>query len=153
MSTGAWEVVAQGDPADLAHLQDNVRDARIEFVPVEDGNVALRLADFAGCAVHAHVRELAEQHLAMLSGVLKVVRGSRQPLKAGAVLWRRADGLRDVFVRLEGAQVAIAGGDVGLIVRDAGGNVEPPPESPAMARTRLAMVNAAVAEGSAACSA
>jgi hypothetical protein len=81
------------------------------------------------------VRDLAVQQFAILSGVLKGVRGSRRPLEAGAVLRRRPDGSRDIFVRLEGAQVTVTGGDVGLTEYDVYGNAKPAPDSSSMVRT------------------
>lgn len=149
--TGAttWEVRIQGRASDLAHLARYFTGPEITVRKDERDNCyLLQLASFSALLDSNAVLNAAQESLPVLSGVLKLVRNSDEPLRADGAVYRRApDGRRDVFMHIqETLKIKVEMGDVELRVTDAQGvvrEVAPPPRS--VAAARLAFADAAVA--------
>jgi hypothetical protein len=120
-----WQVQVQGWNSDPEHLARH--SASTPFLVSKDGRDGCFLYEsdsFATCQTSEEVLELADDELLVLSGVLKRMRDSPQPLRTGAVYRRNAAGGRDVFVHIhEGIQVRAEVGEVTVTVTDADGNV------------------------------
>jgi hypothetical protein len=145
-----WQVQIQGSPHDLEHL------ARVFTAPPtcvardeRDGVFLYESALFQTCTTSEEVWAIADEQLAILSGVLTILRSSREPLISGAVYRRNAAGGRDVFVRVQHTVQARAEvGEVTVTVNDSEGNPITRPSLPPriMVFMQLAAVDSAVAK-------
>lgn len=147
--TNQWKVQVSGAARDLDYLlkETGTEPKRVERASVESGY--LYVSDsFARATKPEDVRDLAREELAVLSGILRVARGSRTSLKAGAVYKANSNGGMDAFLFVEDGIYATTFGEPTLIVRDAAGNVIPRPKgiSRAIKLGRLAETDAAVAK-------
>lgn len=149
-SASPWQVQIQGWGSDLEHLARHFELQPFRVVKDErDGEFVYESDAFAACSTSEEVLAIAEREFCVLSGVLKLVRGSHEPLRTGAVYKRNAAGGRDVFVHLHDTlQLRAELGDVTVAVTDNQGNVvtkpAPPPRTIALAR--LAATDTAVAK-------
>ena len=96
-----WQVQVTGHAFDLDHLVRNFKDQPRRMVKDErDGSYSYESVSFNACSTSAEVLAIAEQELQVLSGVLRVGRGTADRLRPGAVYRRTANGGRDVFVHV-----------------------------------------------------
>lgn len=145
-----WLVQIQGSTSDLEHLARyfNAPPKRV-FKDTRDAGFLYQSVSFAACSTSAEVLALADQEFAVLSGVLRFTRESREPLRSGAVYRQNSSGGRDVFVHIrERLQLRMELGEVTVTVTDRDGNVltrpTPPPRTVLLAQ--LAESDAAVAK-------
>lgn len=149
-SANPWQVQIRGWGSDLEHLARHFQSQPYRVTKDErDGGFFYESDAFASCSTSEEVLALAEKEFCVLSGVLKLSRGSHEPLRAGAVYKRNAAGGRDVFVHLHDTlQIRAELGEVTVMVTDSQGNVvtkpAPPPRTIAIAR--LAVTDGAVAK-------
>jgi hypothetical protein len=145
-----WQVQIQGWGSDLEHLARHFESLPFRVVKDErDGGFVYESDAFTVCSTSEEVLAIAEREFCVLSGVLKLARGSHEPLRAGAVYKPNAAGGRDVFVHLHDTlQIRAELGDVTVTVTDAQGNVVTKPARPprTIAIARLAATDAAVAK-------
>ena len=146
-----WQVQIQGWVSDLEHLARHFTSHPLRVVKEErDGGFVYESEAFATCGTSEEVLAAAEKELRVLSGVLKLARGSHEPLRAGAVYKRNAAGGRDVFVHVRDTlEIRTEIGDVTVTVADSQGNPvprPPPPPPRTVAIARLAATDAAVAK-------
>ncbi len=145
-----WQVQLHGWGSDLEHLARHFGSQPVRVVRDERDGAFLYESDaFATCSTSEEVLAIAEKELCALSGVLKLCRGSHEPLRPGAVYKRNAAGGRDIFLHLRDTlQVRVEFGEVTVTVTDSQGNVvtKPPPPPRSIAITRLALADAAVAK-------
>lgn len=145
-----WQVQVQGWTSDLEHLARHFVSTSFRVSKDERDSGFLYESDsFAACQTSEEVLKLANNELCVLSGVLKMVRDSPEPLRTGAVYRRNAAGGRDVFLHIqETLHVRAEIGEVAVAVTDADGNVitrpAPPPRTVTIAR--LAVTDASVAK-------
>jgi hypothetical protein len=150
MSTSAWQVQIQGWASDLEHLARHFTATRYRVVKDDRGDGFLYESDaFGNCATSEDVLKVADEELCVLSGVLKLVRDSPEPLRTGAVYRQNATGERDAFVHIHATLHARAElGEITVTVTDSAGNVvtqhAPPPRTVAV--SQLASTNEAVAK-------
>lgn len=124
-STYSWEVQIQGDQFDLEHLARHFESSDVSVSKSDrDDCYVLRADQFAACASSEEVLSAAEDELAIISGVLKLVIESRQPLHAGTAYKIHADGRREIFVHISETLVLRDECEATLI--DAQGNVVVP---------------------------
>ncbi len=129
-----WEVSLQGRDSDLRYLARHFASAPIIVTQSDsDSAFVLRLEAFGACKESTEVLALAERQIVVLSGILRFVRASSEPIRAGAVFRRRGGG-RDVFVHVRDVlRVRLEMGEPVVTVTDANGNVVSAPEVPAPA--------------------
>ena len=145
-----WQVQIQGWASDLEHLERHFAAFPTRVIKDErDGGFLYESTAFAACTTAQEVLDIADQEFAVLSGVLKLVRESPEPLRSGAVYRKNAAGGRDVFVQIrETVQLRAEIGEVTVTVTDSHGNVmtkpSPPPRTVLLAQ--LAASDAAVAK-------
>jgi hypothetical protein len=124
-STYSWEVRIQGDQFDLEHLARHFESSDVSVSKSDrDDCYVLRAAQFASCVTSEEVLSVAESELAIISGVLKLVIESRQPLHAGTAYKIHADGRREIFIHVSETLVLRDECEASLI--DAQGNVVAP---------------------------
>ena len=130
-----WEVQIQGCLSDLDHLARHFASGDMRVSRDERDDSYLYQSDaFGGCTTSEEVLQIAGSEFAVLSGVLKFGRGSRELLRAGTVYKWHSDGSRDVFVHVhDSIQVRVEMGEITVSVTDAEGNViirpSPPPRT------------------------
>lgn len=145
-----WEVQIHGWTSDLEHLARHLVSTSFRVSKDErDGGFFWGSDSLAACQTSEEVLKLANDELCVLSGVLKVVRDSPEPLRTGAVYRRNAAGGRDVFLHhQETLHVRAEFGEFTVTVADADGNFintpAPPPRTLAIAQ--LAVTDASVAK-------
>lgn len=145
-----WQVQVQGWASDLEHLARHFASTSFRVSKDErDGGFLYESDSFAACQTSVEVLKLANDELCVLSGVLKIVRDSPEPLRTGAVYRRNAAGGRDVFLHIqETLHVRAEFGEVTVTVTDAEGNVitrpAPPPRTVTIAQ--LAATDTSVAK-------
>jgi hypothetical protein len=126
-----WQVQLEGDARDLDFLVKICITG--QYKVLRDENTAEYLyesASFYSCTLFEEVERLAEEELAVLSGILKLERNGCCCLKFGAVYRPNQSGGRDIFVRIrESLQVRAEVGSVTAVVIDAAGNVITQPET------------------------
>jgi hypothetical protein len=145
MQSEPWEVQLQGGASDLEHLARNfITGALVVLWAQGDGSYLLRAASFAACsspdALFAEGRKIAT----LLSGVLRLVRGSDEPLRIGTAYRTNPQGNRDIVVPLKGVSARGTAGDLTPTVTDASGAVIPPPSARTVTILNLALADAAV---------
>lgn len=118
-----WQVPVQGAIQDLEHLARHFtalprvirRDtAAPGFVYESDA--------FARCTTSEEVLATADQEFSVLSGVIKLTRGSSEPLLCCGVYRRNAAGGRDTYLRVHDAVHAHIVDEVALTVMETNGN-------------------------------
>lgn len=123
----------QGWSSDLEHLARHFASTPYRVSKDDrDGGFLYQSDSFVACHTFEDVLNLANHELRVLSGVLKLMRDSPEPLGVGAVYRRNAAGGRDVFLHIqETLQVRAEFGEV--TVTDADGKVitgsAPPPRT------------------------
>ena len=122
-SNWRWEVQIRGTLSDLEHLARHFASTHPSvFRDERDDSYLYYSKAFDACETSEKVLATADDDLAVLSGILKFVRDSREPVFTGAVYKRHADGQRDVFVQLRGNQLRAEIGELTVTVTDAQGN-------------------------------
>jgi hypothetical protein len=147
-SLSPWQVQIQGAQFDLEHLAKYFASAPM-LVRTDDRapGFLYESEKFLSCATSEEVLEVAGQELLILSGILKLIRDSTEPLCTGAVYRANAAGGRDVFVHIhEGVHARAEAGIVGVTITDKEGNVVsvPPPPPRTVALSKLALADDAV---------
>ena len=123
-SANPWQIQVQGAVRDLEHLARHFTTLPRVFRRDEEGPGFLYESTvFAGCTTSDEVLDAANRELSILSGVLKLVQGSSEPLRGGGVYRLNAAGGRDAFLRVHDAVHAHIADEVTLAVTDANGNV------------------------------
>jgi len=139
-SPDLWQVQVQGWTSDLEHLARHFTSTPFRASKDErDGGFLYASDSLASCQTSEEVLKLTNDELCVLSGVLKLMHDSPEPLRTGAVYRRNASGERDVFVHIqETLQVRAKFGEVTVTVTDADGNVItrplPPPRTVTIAQ-------------------
>jgi len=145
-----WQVQVQGWTSDLEHLGCHFASTSFRVSKDERVDGFLYESDsFAACQTSEDVLKLANDELSVLSGVLKMVRDSPEPLRTGGVYRRNAAGGRDVFLQIQETLHARAEfGEVTVTVTDADGNVitRPAPLPRTVTIALLAATDTAVAK-------
>lgn len=141
-SPDLWQVQVQGWTSDLEHLARHFALTPFRVFKDETNGGFLYTSDsFVNCQTSEEVLKLTNDELSVLSGVLKLMRDSPEPLRTGAVYRHNESGGRDVFVQIHGAQLRIESGEVTVTVTDANGNVitrpAPPPRTVMIAQLAL----------------
>jgi hypothetical protein len=96
-----WEVQIRGLLPDLEHLATHFTSINSKvFRDERDGSYFYYSRAFKACDTSEKVFALANDDIAVLSGVLRFVRGSPEPLLTGAVHKHHADGKRDQFLHM-----------------------------------------------------
>lgn len=144
-----WEVDLVGDESDLNHLVKHFTNGPCHIWRDETtGQVLMRVDGFPPNAEARQVQEAASVTVRQLSGVLKVIRGSKTPLQTGGVMQRQANGTRNVFLFAESLAMATCFMEAAVFVRDANGNLverpSPPPRTLVLAK--LMLTDAALAK-------
>jgi hypothetical protein len=146
-----WQVKLEGDIRDLEFLANILGSGTRKVLRDERSSGYLYESDsFHSCSTSEDVERLAEEELAVLSGILKLERDARDGLKYGAVYRTNQNGGRDIFMRIhESLEIRVEMGAVTAVVTDAAGNVitqpaPPPPRSVVL--LQLAAGDAAVAK-------
>lgn len=140
----------QGWAPDLEHLARHFASTPFRILKDERDDGFLYESDsFATCQTSAEVLNLASDELCVVSGVLKIMRDSPEPLRTGAIYRRNAAGGRDVFLHIqESLQLRAEFGEVKVTLTDADGNVitrpAPPPRTVNIAQ--LAATDTSVAK-------
>lgn len=142
-----WKVHLEGRHSDLQHLELCFTSHPLRVTKDErEGGFVYASDAFGGCAASDEVLAIAEKELSVLSGVLKLARASREPVRAGAVHRCNESGGRDVFVR-DTLRVRV---DFDVTVEATNCESQPVAESPSVPRTvrfaRLALADSAVAK-------
>lgn len=127
-----WQVQLEGDHRDLEYLARTFPAGPQKVLRDSHGPGFLyESTSFHSCTTSEEVEQVAETQLAVLSGILKLERDARDPLRHGAVYKPNQNGGRDIFVRVrESIQARVEFGAVIAIVTDAAGNVVAPPPPP-----------------------
>lgn len=133
-----WQVPVQGTIQDLEHLALHFTALPRMVRRDEAGSGFLYESDsFARCNTSEQVLDAAIWELSVLSGVIRHVRGSHQPLLCAGVYRRNAAGGRDAFLRVHDAHHTHIAGEVALIGMNVNGNAvinqTPPPRTVALA--------------------
>lgn len=98
-----WQVQLQGWTSDLEHLTRHFTSTTCRVSKDERDGFLYSSDSFASCQTSEEVLKVANDELNVLSGVLKLVRDSHEPLRTGAVYRRNVSGRRDVFVHIQEA--------------------------------------------------
>jgi hypothetical protein len=146
MQSGPWQVQLQGSASDLEHLARNFTTAALEVAwSTGEGAFLLRAASFAACPSPDALFAEAIKIATVLSGVLRLVRGSHETLRVGMAYRTNPQGNRDIAVQSQGLHMRITGGDPTVTITGASGAVIPPPLPARTLRiAKLAFTDAAV---------
>ncbi len=126
-----WQVQLTGDVRDLDYLTNVMGEGARKVLREVAGGYLYESNSFLACVDSSEVEILAEKEVAVLSGILKVERGSRDRLNYGAVIKLNATGRRDIFVRIrEALHVRAEVSAMLAVIRDAKGNVIPQSDPP-----------------------
>lgn len=147
-----WQVQIEGDTCDLEFLAKILTTGPRKVLRDEKSPGYLYESDsFHSCFTSEEVEQLAEEELAILSGILKLERDASDGLKYCAVYRQNPNGGRDIFVCIR-ESLQVRGGEMGTVtavVTDAAGNVITQPEpSPSRSAVllQLAAGDAAIAK-------
>jgi len=146
-ATYHWEVQVQGDLFDLEHLVRHFQSPGVSVSKSDrDDCYVLRSDQFDSCTTAEEVLSIAEGELPIISGVLKFVIDSREPLRTATVYKIHADGRREIFQHMTETLVLRDECEATLI--DAQGNVVTSPVtiSRTTAITAIAKTDSAVAK-------
>ncbi|MGZ4999888.1 MAG: hypothetical protein ACXV7F_06270 [Methylomonas sp.] len=128
-----WEVQIRGHLSDLEHLASYFTSTNFSvFRDERDGSYFYCSKEFESCDTSEKVFAIANDNLAVLSGVLKFVRESFEPLITGTVHKHHADGKREQFLHMrECFQNRNEFFEATIAVADPHGNiVQQPPHPP-----------------------
>jgi hypothetical protein len=143
-----WQVQVEGDPWDLDYLIRLSEGSRWRFLrDVASVGYLYESDTLAALATSDEVERVARDELACLSGILKLERDSREPLRQRAIFRVSDDGGRDAFVRAQGFR-PIRFGTPSMLQTDAAGNALPEQtvQSRAAAILQVAAGNIAVSK-------
>ncbi len=134
-----WQVQIHGRASDLEHLARHFTGLPRRVTKDErDGRFLYASDSFAACATSEEVLAVADQELAILSGVVKLARKSHEPLRSGVIYRQNPAGGPDVFVPVETAQLRIEPGEVTVTATDSKDNLiarpTPPPRTVRLAQ-------------------
>lgn len=150
MKPNIWHLQLHGHPSDLAHLADNLSLPQVAVkVDCRDGGCTLYSDAFEDAQDSATVLARAIPILAILNGLLRIIRNVSDPVSTGAVFRTNASGGRDVFLHPAPAVVRIETWPVSVTIADKDGNAvpaPPPPPSRTHLLARLAVTNPIVAK-------
>ena len=142
-----WEIQIQGRVSDLEYLASHFTAPPLKVSKDErDDCYLLQSASFVTCTNSQAVTLMAAEQLANLSGALRFVGHSKEPLRLGSVYRRHTDGHRDVFVHIGATFYVHAGVDVTLTVTDSDGCIHPPAPPKVVTIMHLALIDPAVAK-------
>ncbi len=132
---GTWQIAVTGPPTDLEHLARHFTQPPARVLKEEQDGGSLEFiyesVSFAALASDEEVRAKADGELTILSGALRIARGSSEPIKGGNVYRIGANGGRNVFLRVHVGHAAIyEGADVVLAASNAAGEVVAQAPSP-----------------------
>jgi hypothetical protein len=121
----AWRVRIEGWQTDLEHLARYCSSLpRRIFEDGKERAFFYESDSFAALATSEDVLAVANQELAVLSGVLALVRGSSVRLTASSAYRRNEKGGEDIFLHIqETVSLRVEEGDVSVTLTDAQGNV------------------------------
>lgn len=123
-----WAIQLQGNANDLAYLAEHLTSSPTVVRSAAEGDGFLLQSErFEECGTAAEVAAVAVEVAAALSGILKWGRNSQEPLRLGAVVESRPNGIRNRTMHPETGRMEIKGILAGLIQRDADGAVLPAP--------------------------
>ena len=126
-----WQVQLLGDVRDLEYLANVMNSGLRKVLREKTDGYLYESNSFTTCDASSEVEQLAEEELAVLSGILKIERGAREALNYGAVYRQNAAGGRDIFVRVkETLHIRAEVSAMIAVVKDAQGNVIPQPVPP-----------------------
>lgn len=109
-----WQVQVEGLLPALENLAHHFHTLPTRVVKDErDGGFLYESDSFAACSEVNEVIDAADQEFAVLSGVLKITRGSDKRLRSGTVYRRKAAGEKDVYARLH--DTVQAKGEIGMV--------------------------------------
>lgn len=149
-SPNLWQVQVQGWVSDLEHLARHFTSTPFRVSKEErDGGFFYESDSFATWQTSEEVLKLANDELCTLSGVLKMMHNSPEPLRAGAVYRRNAAGGKDAFLHIKDTpQVHVEFGEATVTVTGAEGNVitKPVPTPRTVTIARLAATDNSVAK-------
>lgn len=118
-----WQVQVQGGCQDLEYLARYfVALPRVFHIDEAGPGFVYESDAFASCTTFEEVLESANREFSVFSGVLKLARGSSEPLRSGGVYRRNATGGRDVFLHVHDLTHTHKLDEVALTVMDANGN-------------------------------
>ncbi|CAE6866318.1 hypothetical protein R69658_07882 [Paraburkholderia aspalathi] len=146
----AWQVQLEGDVRDLEFLAKFLSAGQRRILRDAQRPLYLYESDsFHQCCTPEEVEQLAEEELAVLSGILKLERDARDCLRYGAIYRLNQNGGQDVFLTLrDSLQVRAEVGAVTAVAADAEGNLvtrpAPPPRSAVL--LELGATDAAIAK-------
>uniref|UniRef100_Q47HX9 Uncharacterized protein n=1 Tax=Dechloromonas aromatica (strain RCB) TaxID=159087 RepID=Q47HX9_DECAR len=149
MIANPWQVQIQGWASDLEYCARHLAQTAWRVIRDERGPGFLFESDaFADCSQSVQVLDVANEELAVLSGVLKMTRDSPEPLRASGVYRKNSSGGRDVFLHIHESVHAHVSDEVTVTTRDANGVVisKPAPPPRVVMVSQLAMRNPAVAK-------
>lgn len=119
-----WQVQVQGAVGDLEHLARHFTSPPHVVRRDDEGHGFIYESTlFTGCTTSDEVLDAMNRQLPVLSGVLKMVQGSCEPLRGGGVYRRNAAGGRDAFLHVNDAVHSHIADEVSLTVMDASGSV------------------------------
>jgi hypothetical protein len=124
MNTGInnWSVRLQGAASDLEHLALYFASPPARVIKDSDDESYLLLQDsFDTCRTSDEVHALAVDQASILSGILTLVRQSRESLRVGAVYKQHPNGTKEIF--LCAREILQVTDESTAIVTDAKGNV------------------------------
>ncbi|WP_155888331.1 hypothetical protein [Cupriavidus sp. WS] len=131
-----WKVRLKGDVRDLEFLAKTLETGpRMVTHSRESPAYLYESESFHQCCSPEEVEQLAEQELAVLSGILKLERNARDSLTYDAIYKPNLSGGEDVFVRIRDSIEARAEvGAIAVVASDAAGSVVgksalPPPRA------------------------
>jgi len=146
-----WQVQLEGDGRDLEFLTKVLASGPRKVLRDQQGLGFLYESDaFLACTTSEQVEQVAEEEVAVLSGILKLERDARDSLRSGAVYKLNQNGGRDAFVDIRASLHGRAEmGAATLVATDALRNeiTRPPPPPPrSVVLLQLAQANAAIAK-------
>lgn len=132
-----WQVQVEGDPWDLDYLVRISQSAPWRVQPEAGGSGYVYVSDsFSTLTASDEVEKAAAGEIGSLSGVLKLMHDSREPLRQGAIFWASDDGGRDTFVRVRGFR-PVRFGTPTLVQTDAASKPLPAHSAPSRAAAML----------------
>lgn len=131
MNNYSWRIGISGSENDLKHLEQHfAKESEVGQVKWDEEGRKFVYASTSldACTTAGEVLSIAEQKLLVLSGILKITRGSRQPLHASNAYKLHIDGARDYFMNIHEGAHAVDFCDATLSATGADGSTisEPP---------------------------
>ncbi|MBU9581106.1 hypothetical protein KTE26_21975 [Ralstonia mannitolilytica] len=146
-----WRARLKGDAQDLEFLAQALGTGPRTVERGPEGSAYFYESEsFRWCCTAQEVTQIAEEELAILSGILKLERSARDSLTYDAICRANANGGEDVFVFIrDSVQARDEVGSVAVVATDAAGNViakSAPPPPRAVGLFQLAADDEAVAK-------